>query len=172
MPGQRATEQRTSSQFQQQQQQRRVGQTYNQGNESFQPAFATSLPSVLNAPRTSSSDREQHNAMYSTREDSSFSSSASESVNSGTLIKQAKHDDGRPKRPLNAFMIYSRARRAELQKEQPGLKIKEISSALADEWRNLDKVCVFPFLLWGELVKQRYKAEISEHEKLTIFFTL
>ena len=78
--------------------------------------------------------------MFHTREDSSFSSSASESLNSSSLIKQAKHDDGRPKRPLNAFMIYSRARRSELHKEKPGLKVKEISSALADEWRNLDKV--------------------------------
>jgi hypothetical protein len=76
------------------------------------------------------------------REDSSFSSSSAGS-DLDPLLRQDVHHDGKPKRHLNAFMIYSRHRRPALQKERPDLKVRETAGVLAEEWRNLDVVSLF-----------------------------
>lgn len=88
----------------------------------------------------SASSRGRDASMYHTREDSSFSSSASDSVELDPLLRQDKHNDGRPKRPLNAFMIYSRSRRGTLLQERPELKATEIAGVMAEEWRSLETV--------------------------------
>lgn len=138
-----------SHSLQQQQQQRRVGCYYptNDTSTSYLPHSSfhhqEELPNSGQArfqtPRLPDQNN-QRDAMYHTREDSSFSSSASESVDSDPLLRQDLHHDGRPKRPLNAFMIYSRSRRSQLPQEKPGLKARDIGGVLAEEWRGLDKV--------------------------------
>lgn len=142
---------------QQQQQQRRVDYYYpstDDASTSYLPSSSfrhqEELPNSGQArfqtPRLPDPNN-QRDAMYHTREDSSFSSSASDSVDSDPLLRQDLHHDGRPKRPLNAFMIYSRSRRSQLLQERPELKARDIAGALAEEWRGLDKVRNFPRLV-------------------------
>lgn len=146
IPHQRVGEASTSGRgrsgsLQQQQQHRRVGQRHSRPQEdATNPSAFSPLANLV--ARTPGD-----NSMYHTREVSTLSSSASESVDStSSLTKQSMHDDGRPKRPLNAFMIYSRARRSAILKERTDLKSREIAGALADEWRNLEKVIFRCFL--------------------------
>lgn len=136
-------------QFSHSPQPRRVGSSYTFNDKGFIPSNSQlPLLSSTSSPETMAnlSNQRERQDVYYTREESSFSSSsASESLGgtSDALTKQGKHDDGRPKRPLNAFMIFSRARRKDLVKEKPGMKVKDVSIALAEEWRNLEKVPIY-----------------------------
>lgn len=56
------------------------------------------------------------------------------------LLLQELHADGRPRRPMNAFMIYSRHRRPDIQRVEPGLKTGDMSKRLSLEWKNLAPV--------------------------------
>lgn len=57
------------------------------------------------------------------------------------ILHQDLHPDGNPRRPMNAFMIFARHRRPDIQKREPGLKTGEISKRLSHDWKHLSKVC-------------------------------
>lgn len=50
---------------------------------------------------------------------------------------KADKDPNAPKKPLTAFMLYTNKRRAEVMKENPGMKITEISTIIGKEWKEL-----------------------------------
>ncbi|CAG8468897.1 6479_t:CDS:10 [Dentiscutata heterogama] len=51
-------------------------------------------------------------------------------------ISQSK--DQKPKRPMNAFIIFSSERRPELQKNDPNMQTAQVSKILGEEWQNMD----------------------------------
>ncbi|RIB19178.1 high mobility group box domain-containing protein [Gigaspora rosea] len=51
-------------------------------------------------------------------------------------IPQTK--DQKPKRPMNAFIIFSSERRPELQKNDPNMQTAQVSKILGEEWQNMD----------------------------------
>ena len=53
------------------------------------------------------------------------------------LLKQEPHKDGRPKRPLNAFMIFSRHRRPQILNLNHNLSALEITGRLSEEWKQM-----------------------------------
>ncbi|KAF9186561.1 hypothetical protein BGZ51_001915, partial [Haplosporangium sp. Z 767] len=55
-----------------------------------------------------------------------------------TLSQPALHPSGRPKRPPNAFLVFSSVRRPELQKLYPTHKTAALSKRLGEEWRDMD----------------------------------
>lgn len=59
----------------------------------------------------------------------------------GTKTKKpkAEKDPNAPKKPLTAFMLYTNKRRPEVMKQNPGLKITEISTIIGKEWKELTK---------------------------------
>ncbi|CAG8745046.1 12880_t:CDS:2 [Cetraspora pellucida] len=46
--------------------------------------------------------------------------------------------DHKPKRPMNAFIIFSSERRPELQKNDPNMQTAQVSKILGEEWQNMD----------------------------------
>lgn len=50
------------------------------------------------------------------------------------------HADGRPRRPMNSFLIFSRHRRPQLQRNDPSMKTGQISGILSKEWKALGDV--------------------------------
>ncbi|CAG8590364.1 7804_t:CDS:2, partial [Ambispora leptoticha] len=46
--------------------------------------------------------------------------------------------DQKPKRPMNAFIIFSSERRPELQKNDPNMQTAQVSKILGEEWQNMD----------------------------------
>jgi len=48
--------------------------------------------------------------------------------------KATKKDPNAPKRPLNAFMIFSQEKRAAVKKAYPDAKAPEVASVLGDMW--------------------------------------
>jgi hypothetical protein len=53
------------------------------------------------------------------------------------------HPSGKPKRPMNAFLVFSSVRRPELQKLFPDLKTAALSKRLGEEWRDMSTVSFF-----------------------------
>ncbi|CAG8435485.1 5748_t:CDS:10 [Diversispora eburnea] len=51
------------------------------------------------------------------------------------LPPQKEH---KPKRPMNAFIIFSSERRPELQKNDPNMQTAQVSKILGEEWQNMD----------------------------------
>ncbi|KAG0212070.1 hypothetical protein BGX31_001567, partial [Mortierella sp. GBA43] len=54
-----------------------------------------------------------------------------------SLTQRPLHPSGRPKRPPNAFLVFSNVRRRELQKLYPSNKTAALSKRLGEEWRDM-----------------------------------
>ena len=75
------------------------------------------------------------------QKNSTKNSKADNEKNGGKASKQKKQkaekDPNAPKKPLTAFMLYTNARRPDVTKKSPGVKITEISSLIGNEWNDL-----------------------------------
>jgi hypothetical protein len=82
------------------------------------------------------------------------------------LLKQELHRNGKPKRPLNSFMIFARQRRPDLQKLNPNMKVADIAKELSKEWKDMPAVRSTPFhvSLRNEADK-RYAVNMTEQEE-------
>lgn len=79
-------------------------------------------------------------------------------VANNPLLKQSSHKNGAPKRPLNAFMIFARRRRPELQKLRGKVGMSDLGAILSAEWRQLTPVStvnVTPVLLAYVLTQEQ-----------------
>lgn len=56
------------------------------------------------------------------------------------FLRQELRRDGLPRRPMNAFLIFSRWRRGQIRKHSDGVRAAEISAKLGLEWRKLPAV--------------------------------
>ena len=63
----------------------------------------------------------------------------------GGKEKKNRNDD-RVKRPMNAFMVWSRGQRRRMAQENPKLHNSEISRQLGHEWKQLDEASKRPFI--------------------------
>ncbi|KAG5644465.1 hypothetical protein DXG03_008366 [Asterophora parasitica] len=53
------------------------------------------------------------------------------------LTSQTLNNDGTPKRPMNAFMIFARRRRPQVSEENHAMRTGEISKILSKEWNSM-----------------------------------
>lgn len=65
------------------------------------------------------------------------------------LLHQDTHKNGRPKRPLNSFMIFSRKRRPELKLENEDMTVAGVAKLLSQEWKDMTIVSGTPLHLSG-----------------------
>lgn len=49
-----------------------------------------------------------------------------------------KYEENRPKKPLGAYMLFSKDARAQVMQENAGASITEIAKLLGERWRALD----------------------------------
>ena len=61
------------------------------------------------------------------------------------------------KRPMNAFMLWSKQRRGKLAKENPNIKNPEISKMLGEEWRKMSEEEKQPFVGEAQRLKSEHK---------------
>ena len=73
--------------------------------------------------------------------------------------KRQKKDKNAPKRATTAFMAYSNSIRSQVQKENPGMKITDISKEIGNKWKALTAEDRAPFDEIANNDKLRYAAE-------------
>ena len=65
-------------------------------------------------------------------------------------------DPTKPKRPMNAYMMFATEKRKQIQKDKPELKMTEISKLLGVEWRGLSEDEKSPFTKEAKRLKDIY----------------
>ncbi|KAJ3438390.1 high mobility group protein [Anaeramoeba flamelloides] len=86
-------------------------------------------------------------------------------TNNQRPITRRRKDPNAPKRNLSAYFFYVREQRTNVQRENPELKISEISRLIAQGWKNLSETERGPYHSLANEDKIRYKKEMEEYQK-------
>jgi len=79
--------------------------------------------------------------------------------------KRAKKDPTAPKRNSSAFLLYSKKKRSELRKSNPGMKNTEISGLLGKLWRSMPAEEKRPHVEREKEERQQYKVAMAEWKR-------
>lgn len=63
---------------------------------------------------------------------------------------------GKPKRPMNSYMLFARTRRPKLCSEHPHMRIGDIAKALSQEWKALSPAEKQFFVEKAKIVKDSF----------------
>ena len=79
---------------------------------------------------------------------------------------KAKQDPNAPKRPLPAYMIYSKTVRPQIAKEHPELasKVVEVAKIIGERWAALSDAKKAPYQKEAEKDKARYEKESESYK--------
>ena len=87
--------------------------------------------------------------------------SKSEAGGKRAKAKAAREASGEPKRPSNAFMLFSNATRPALKAEQPGLSMGEFGKLLGERYRELSEEDKKHWQSLADADKVRYEEELA-----------
>jgi hypothetical protein len=79
--------------------------------------------------------------------------------------RKAKRDPTRPKRPMNAFIAFTKAKRAEVTQANPEKKPKEILTLLGQLWKGTSSEDRKPYVSASESDMKRYLVAMQEWNK-------
>ena len=80
--------------------------------------------------------------------------------------KKKKKAEGAPKNPLNGYILFSTAKRAEVKAENPEMKTTEISSLLGKMWKEIKEEDSDEYRKYMDLAKEdkvRYETEMKSY---------
>jgi hypothetical protein len=91
---------------------------------------------------------------------------ASENTLAGAIRKRTKRPKNvdQPKRPLNAFMLYSADKRVEMKDRGPKLGVTEVAKAIGEQWRHEDADVKRGYQIKADELKEAYLQ--AEYRKL------
>lgn len=76
-----------------------------------------------------------------------------------------KKDKNAPKRPLSAFMFFSKDRRETVRTDNPDASFGEIGKLLGENWRSLSDGDKTPYNAQAADDKKRYEKEIANYNE-------
>lgn len=74
-----------------------------------------------------------------------------------------------PKRPMTAYFLYAASKREDYKKENPEMKLGEISKAIGAEWKSLDDDEKESFVKKAAKLMKKYKKERDEYVKSSAY---
>lgn len=77
------------------------------------------------------------------------------------MVKDQKKE--KPKRPMSAFFLFARDRRNVVRMNNPGAKISEITTKIADEWNTLSIDLKMPYITEAQGNKEKYREELKSY---------
>ncbi|KAG5457054.1 MAG: high mobility group box domain-containing protein [Olpidium bornovanus] len=82
----------------------------------------------------------------------------------GEVKRKPKKDPNAPKRPLSAYMFYTRDQRDLVRKEHPNATFGEMGKILGEKWRNMDDSQKKPYCDMAEDDRVRYEHDKAAYE--------
>ncbi|CAH7667746.1 high mobility group box domain-containing protein, partial [Phakopsora pachyrhizi] len=79
------------------------------------------------------------------------------------ILHQKLHSDGQPRRPMNAFMIFSRHRRVAIQAIDTSLKNTEVSKRLGQIWNKLPAKDKLHYLELAKSHKDEFQKKFPDY---------
>ncbi|KAG9292317.1 hypothetical protein G9A89_009129 [Geosiphon pyriformis] len=128
-------------------------------------------PEIVNSPgqQGPNPDNSRKRKSASTGQSSAPEQSLPETVPLTITEKKAKRpkkikDPNAPKRPMNSYMEFCRAKRPEIRKENPDLKYVDIGKILSEMWRKMSDSEKEPYHEAVRISKERYAEQCKAYQ--------
>ena len=79
-------------------------------------------------------------------------------------LGEKKKDENHIKRPMNAFMVWSRMKRRQIAQENPKMHNSEISKRLGSEWKTLTENQKMPYIDEAKRIRAKHMQDHPDYK--------